>query len=48
MFYYLHNVKSVILSDNKVIEFFYMADDLCIFYKTIKGHSIKDKKKNRL
>ena len=36
------------LSDNKVIEIFYMADDFCNFFnKTVKKHSIDDGKKHR-
>ena len=36
------------LSDNKVIDFFYMADDFCIFFnETVKKHSIEDGKKHR-
>ena len=36
------------LSDNKVIEIFYMADDFCKFFnETVKKHSIDDKKKHR-
>ena len=34
------------LSDNKVIEIFYMADDFCNFFnETVKKHSIEDGKK---
>ena len=34
------------LSDNKVIEIFYMADDFCKFFnETVKKHSIDDEKK---
>jgi len=34
------------LSDNKVIEIFYMADDFCRFFnETVKKHSIEDGKK---
>ena len=34
------------LSDNKVIEIFYMADDFCKFFnETVKKHSIEDGKK---
>ena len=33
------------LSCNKVIEIFYMADDFCIFFnETVKKHSIDEKK----
>ena len=33
------------LSDNKVIEIFYMADDFCNFFnETVKKHSIDDGK----
>ena len=36
------------LSDNKVIEIFYMADDFCKFFnETVKKHSIDDEKKHR-
>ncbi|MBO5848542.1 MAG: IS982 family transposase [Bacteroidales bacterium] len=36
------------LSDNKVIEIFYMADDFCNFFnETVKKHSIDDGKKHR-
>lgn len=36
------------LSDNKVIEFYYMADDICnIFNDTIKKHTIDDERKHR-
>ena len=36
------------LSDSKVIEIFYMADDFCNFFnKTVKKHSIEDGKKHR-
>ena len=36
------------LSDNKVIDFFYMADDFCNFFnETVKEHSIEDGKKHR-
>ena len=36
------------LSDNKVIEIFYMADDFCNFFnETVKKHSIDDTKRHR-
>ena len=36
------------LSDNKVIKIFYMADDFCNFFnETVKKHSIDDGKKHR-
>ena len=36
------------LSDSKVIEIFYMADDFCNFFnETVKKHSIEDGKKHR-
>ena len=36
------------LSDNKVIEIFYMADDLCKFFnETVEKHSIDDLSLNR-
>ena len=36
------------LSDRKVIEIFYMADDFCKFFnETVKKHSIEDGKKHR-
>ena len=36
------------LSDNKVIEIIYMADDFCKFFnETVKKHSIDDEKKHR-
>ena len=35
------------LSDNKVIDFAYMADDFCKFFnETVKKHSIEDGKIN--
>ena len=34
------------LSDNKVIEIFYMADDFCKFFnETVEKHSLDDEKK---
>ena len=36
------------LSDSKVIDIFYMADDFCKFFnETVKKHSIEDGKKHR-
>ena len=36
------------LSDSKIIEIFYMADDFCKFFnETVKKHSIEDVKKHR-
>ena len=36
------------LSDSKIIEIFYMADDFCKFFnETVKKHSIEDGKKHR-
>ena len=36
------------LFNSKVIDFFYMADDFCIFFnETVKKHSIEDGKKHR-
>ena len=36
------------LSTNKVIKIFYMADDFCKFFnETVKKHSIEDGKKHR-
>ena len=36
------------LSDSKVIDMFYMADDFCKFFnETVKKHSIEDGKKHR-
>ena len=36
------------LSDSKVIEIFYMADDFCKFFnETVKKHSIIDTKRHR-
>ena len=40
--------QNVMLSDNKVIEIFYMADDFCNYFnETVKKHSIDDTKRHR-
>ncbi len=44
----LKKEQIAMLSDNKVIEIFYMADDFCKFFnETVKKHSIDDEKKHR-
>ena len=44
--FFLQTIRTkVMLSSNKVIEIFYIADDFCIFfYETIKKQSIDDGK----